>query len=293
MNAFCIKSRRSYANGIISLIVRFRDIESSESRTLGTARIQLADVIQAANLTFHQQCPVTTTTSEIIIGRASVKVELGCRGLHFGADFLEAISTNAIDGNVHSVVGSECYSHFSYSNRDCPLNVRRSEGIESLYSHKSYECCDHKYRMGDAFYETSVYDIHDDQPEDKSDNPSTPLNIESNSNNAQRINGRNVENVVEDVSDRDLNHVLGKVDEISDDDVGNELKGLFHIGQINYCSWYQSTTDTFIVCRPFWSDIALVTENCPNKTNEENYQLNYLEVRSYFELKNINDLGEE
>ncbi|XP_055320202.1 C2 domain-containing protein 3 isoform X2 [Sitodiplosis mosellana] len=279
LNAFCIKSRSSYANGIISLIVRYRDIESSESRTLGTAQIQLADVIQAANLTFRQQCPVTTTISEIIIGRLSVKVELGCRGLHFGADFLEAISSNAIDGPVHSVVASECYSHLQYSNREYPLSARLSEGRECLDSHKSYEWRDYKHRVGDLFYENCAYDIHDDQTGDRSDNPSTPLNLDLQSNNSQRKNGRNVENIGDDTSGRDVTHALGNVDDMSDD-AGDALNGLFHIGQINYCSWYQSTADTFLVCRPFWSDSALVTENCPNKTNEENYQLNYLELFS-------------
>lgn len=264
---------------MILLTVRYRDIESSESRTLGTARIQLADAIQAVNLTFHQQCPVTTTTSEIIIGRISVKVELGCRGLHFGADFLEAISSNAIDGNVHSMVTSECCSHLPYSNREYPLGTRLSERKDCLDSHRSYDWCDYKHRMGNLFYETCVYDIHDDQHEVKSENPSTPLNIESHSRNAPRTNGRNLENIPDDVSD--LSHTLGKKDDVSDES-SDELKGLFHIGEINYCSWYQSTMDTFLVCRPFWSESALVTENCQNKTNEENYQLNYLEVRKHF-----------
>lgn len=289
LNAFCIKSRNSYANGLISLIVRYRDIESSESRTLGTARIQLADVIQASNLTLCQQCPVTTTTSEIIIGRISVKVELGCRGLHFGADFLEAISSTAIDGNVHSsVMASECCNHLQYSNREYPLSTRLSDGIQYLDSHKSNKWCDHRHIMGDLFYETCIYDIHGDQTtENKSDNPSTPLNLDSHSNNAQRTNGRNVENIGDNLSSRELNHALGKVNEMADDDTDDKLNGLFHIGQINYCSWYQSTTDTFLVCRPFWSESALVTDNCSNKTNEENYQLNYLEVCFFLLIRSL------
>lgn len=280
LNAFCIKSRSSYANGLISLIVRYRDIESSESRTLGTARIQLADVIQANNLTLRQQCPVTTTTSEIIIGRLTVKVELGCRGLHFGADFLEAISSTAIDGNVHTaVMANECCNHLQYSNREYSLSARHSDGIEYLDSQKNYEWCNHKHSMGDLFYETCIYDIHGDQTtEDKSDNPSTPLNLDCHSNNMQRMHGRNAGNNEENSSGRELNHALGKVNEMPDDNTDDKLNGLFHIGQINYCSWFQSSTDTFLVCRPFWSESALVTDNCPNKTNEENYQLNYLEV---------------
>lgn len=288
LNAFCIKSRSSYANGLISLVVRYRDIESSESRTLGTARIQLADVIQASNLTLGQQCPVTTATSEIIIGRLSVKVELGCRGLHFGADFLEAISSTAMDGNVHAAaVASECCNHLQYSNREYPLSARLSDGIEYLDSHRSHEWCDQRHRRDDLFYETCIYDIHGDQTtEDKSDNPSTPLNLDSHSNNAQRTNGRSAENIGDNVSGRELNHALGKADEMAHDDADDKLNGLFHIGQINYCSWYQSTSDTFLVCRPFWSESALVTDNCPNKTNEENYQLNYLEVRFLLLIRN-------
>lgn len=265
------------------MVVRYRDIESSESKALGTAKIQLADVIQSANLTFQQQCPVKTMTNEIIIGRLLIRVQLGCRGLHFGADFLEAISLNVIDDCVHSAVSSECYSNCPYSNREYTLNTRLSNDRKCLDSQKISKWHDHKHRINELLYETCVHDNHDDQTENKSDNPSTPLSIESHSNDTQRTNGRNVGNMMDGMSDRDLAHALEKVDETNDDDMGDGLEGLFHIGQINYCSWYQSTLDTFLVCRPFWiTDSALVTEKCQNKTNEGNYQLNYLEVRRTF-----------
>ncbi|XP_031632072.1 uncharacterized protein LOC116346267 [Contarinia nasturtii] len=276
LNTFCIKSRSSYANGIISLIIRYRDIESSESRTLGTARIQLADVMQATNLTFHQQCPVTTTTSEIIIGRLSVNVELGCRGLHFGADFIEAISSNAIDANIHSV-SNECGSNFACSVREYPV-------MEYFDSHvKSHEWSDqrmitNKNEFDDFMYKTCVYDVHDDQTDDKSNSQSTPLKIES--NGAQQTNRKNTENITDDVSSKDLTHGLNKMEEMNDD-IENELKGLFHIGQINNCSVSQLTNESFVVCRPFWSESSvLVTEYYQNKTNEENYPLNYFELFS-------------
>lgn len=89
-------------NGIISLTIRYRDIESSASQTLGTARFELADVVQAPNLSFQKQCQVATVTSEIVIGRISIKVELGCRGLHFGGDFLDAIALHTVNTDAHS-----------------------------------------------------------------------------------------------------------------------------------------------------------------------------------------------
>lgn len=286
LNTFCIKSRNSYANGTISLIVRYRDIESSESYTLGTARIQFADVIKSTNLSFHQQCPVATTTGEIIIGRLSVNVELGCRGLHFGADFLEAISSNAISEYT-----------LPSSVKDYTVCSRFSEDREYLYAQKNHEqfCCDHrmttdcvnKYIMDDFLHKTCAYDVHDDPTDEKTNSQSTPLNIGPNSR--QHMNHQNMENVMDDVSNKDLTHGLNKIEEASDD-MENELKGLFHIGQINYCSVSQLTTDNFVVCRPFWSNTsALVTEHYQNKTNEENYSLNYLEVWNFvhFSLKCI------
>lgn len=242
------------------MIIRYRDIESSESRTLGTVRFQLADIIQATNLAFHQPCPVKTETSEIIIGRLSLKAELGCRGLHFGADFLDAICSNT--NNIHE---SE------HDNRHYP---RYTDYIDYRQSH---ECCRYPHKRDDLFYEQCIYDIHDEQTDNKSETPSTPINIESKSSNPQKVYGRNVEKDFQDLPDKELNLQLNKPDELNDDNE-NELKGLFHVGLINYCSWFQSASDTYLVCRPFWSESIFGTENCQNKTKEENYQLNYLEV---------------
>lgn len=243
--------------------IRYRDIGSSASHSLGTARFQLANVVQATNLTFQQHCPVRIASNEIIVGRLLIKAELGCRGLHFGGDFLEAISLNSVDVNKPSLPSEYCNQYSQYP--------------EYLDSYKGYEYYEPDHKRGDLFYETCLYDIHDEPTEDKSENPSTPLNLATHSGNAQEMNGNKLNNIVDEMSDKDLSHRLGKADELADD-TENELKGLFHIGQINYCSWYQSSSDTFLVCRPFWTDLALVTENCQNKSKDENYQLNYLEV---------------
>lgn len=260
------------------LTVRYRDIESSESHTLGTARVQLADVIQASNLTFHQQCiPVTTTTSQIIIGRISLKIELGCRGLHFGSDFLEAISSNAFDEQIHSMPTKFCNRLPRLATEYSSLTNRHDDEALYLNSHDSYDWFYHKERLGHLFYETCVSDIHDNQTDEKSDSSSTLINIGLHSNDTQKTNGKKKENIPDEQPDKQPTHELGEMDGRQDEN-GDELKGLFHIGQINYCDGSQLTTNNFLVCRPFWSDSALVTENCKNKTNEENYQLNYLEV---------------
>lgn len=257
-------------DGIISLAIRYRDIESSASQTLGTARFQLADVVQATNLSFQKQCRVSTITGDIVIGRISIKVELGCRGLHFGGDFLDAII-----GNCSNINANRCQSPiYQLSNQYFDGHPNHAEYLDSC---RDYEWRKYERKMDDLFYETCLYDIHDEQPDDKSDPQSRPLNTEAHSNDAQKMNGKNLANIANKITDKDLIHGLCKSDELSDDG-GNELKGLFHIGQINYCSWYQSTSETFLVCRPFWIDSALVTDNCQNKTKEENYQLNYLEV---------------
>lgn len=254
--------------------MNYCDIESSESRVLGTARIHLDDIIKATNLTFQQQCPVTTLANGIIIGRILVKVELGCRGLHFGADFLEAISSNAIDGNT---VWNDYCSHFSndnpdYFNRQCEVDEEKSY-FESSRKYDGYE---HEHRLDYGHYHSCVYDVHDEQTENKSNTPSTPMNIESQSSNAQKLNGANSDNVADEPTNKDFIHGSSNVDELNDD-AENELKGLFYVGQINCCSWYQSIEETFLVCRPFWVDAALVTDNCLDKTKDETYQLNYLE----------------
>lgn len=228
---------------------------------LGTAQFQLADIMQANNLTFQQHCPVKIITNEIIVGRLTIKAELGCRGLHFGADFLEAISLNSSDNNDQIFANNIHKSHLQY--------LECSNQCSNQYkSHKYFE---HELKSNDW------YDTHDEHTEDKSDTSSTPVNLDTHSNNAQKLNSDRLKNMNDDMSNKDLSHKLCKSDELIDESE-NELNGLFHIGHINYCSWYQTMLDTFLVCRPFWTDCALVTESCQNKTNDENYQLNYIDV---------------
>lgn len=266
LSNFSIKSHNSYANGLVSLVVRYRDIESSVLQTIGTANFHLADVIHSTNFTFQHQCPVKITQSDIIIGRLSVKAELGCRNVHFGADYLEAIAFNSIDSNK---------------------NVLPSDHI---YAFCSNEWRPMVHEMDELLHDTCLYDIHDDQYENKSDNSTTPLNLNTNnSNNLPKSNGNNLNNSVDEMSDKDHLQRLSKLDEV-DDDATNGLSGLFHIGNINYCSWYELKSEMFLVCRPFWVDTAIVTENCQHKTNEENYKLNYLEVSLKLNPKYFNIL---
>lgn len=251
-------------------MIRYRDIESCASQILGTARFQLADVIEANNFTYQQHCPVKMATTEIIVGKLTIKAELGCRGLHFGADFLEAISLKSLDIHKQRLCNDfyDPYQHCS------PFSTNL------LYQNKGYNCYEYDLQSSDLFHETYLNDIHDEKPEDKSENPSTPLNMETHLNNAQKINGNKLDKMTDEMANKDVSHELSKSDELPDESE-NELKGLLHIGQINYCSWYQSVLDTFLVCRPFWTDLVLVTESCQNKTRDENYQLNYLEVLVY------------
>lgn len=285
LTTFCGKSRTSYANGRISLIVQYRDIESCVAQTLGTAQFQLADILQATNFSFQQQCPVTIASSEIICGRLSIKVELGSRGLHFGADFLEAISIESIATATWRQTfpiadnDEDCYDYNRCQNcqtRQCRLNNHN----------KSYEWCSNGLWYDDM-HDLCAYDIHDEPTENKSQTPpSTALSTtQVNGNNA--ANNVSIDGNGDDGAEHDEHSLkLNKMDELSTDTDENTLKGLFHVGQINYCSWYQSTAETFLVCRPFWiTETALITENCQHKIHEENYQLNYLEVLFRFITK--------
>lgn len=278
-----MKSQSVYANGRISLNVQYRDIESHTSQTLGTAQFQLDDIINATNLTFQQQCPVTIASSEIICGRLSINAELGCRGLHFGVDFLEAISIDSINTNTawrqsapitdhdQDCFGYNCYRNCHSATHHCCLN------------NSKYSACISNDLCSCNRYLCTAHNIHDEQTEDKSQTPSgQPLNTSQPQNTMNSIpmsesNDGNSDSAQNNGNEHSLK--LNQMDELSSDTDENTLKGLFHVGQINYCSWYQSTADTFLVCRPFWiADTALITENCQHKINEENYQLNYLEV---------------
>lgn len=63
------------------------------------------------------------------------------------------------------------------------------------------------------------------------------------------------------------------------DGAQDTLEGLFHIGNIKFCnSQHHLLSNTFLVCKPFWLDGALLTEHFMIDNTENNQHLNYLEV---------------
>lgn len=63
------------------------------------------------------------------------------------------------------------------------------------------------------------------------------------------------------------------------DGAQDTLEGLFHIENIKLCSsQHHLLSNTFLVCKPFWLDSALLTDNFMIDNTENNQHLNYLEV---------------
>lgn len=234
---------------VIHLTFWFCHVISNKTQKFGIAQIKLNDIATATNLTYKKQCLIQTCTGGVIVGQVSVQIELGCRELHFGNDYLDAISLNR---NIHD-----------YAIDD---SILYSPNLKT----KSILCdVKDRLRLDDYTYRSCA---HDEQSKRSTDHhQSTASNTESTSTPNQyqpplssNQNGNNTHShfVSESFSGTDGG--------------GDTLQGLFYVGQ---CNSLQATNETVLICRPFWmTEQILVTDNYLNQ-NDDIENLNYLEVR--------------
>lgn len=111
---------RAGAFAVITFVIWFRSAKMQHSEMIGTSSVRFMDVLNANNnFTLNNRCAIRTTTGHIVVGLLDTKIEVGCRGIHFGVDFLDAIS-------IEPTIENDCQSidscAYTVSCRDCCCN---------------------------------------------------------------------------------------------------------------------------------------------------------------------------
>lgn len=252
----------SFADGTVCLTFWYRDIISNRSRYLGLTKIRLADVIEGTDLTYKRQCSIRTSSGGVIVGAVMIKIELGCRELHFGSEYIDAMSmTKSIHElplNFETEIANSGLlrePHLYYNDIDCDAFIH------------------HQLQMDQLMVRSCVHDEHTVR---NAGNPPTSTESNSHSNQSHHSRQQSMHNRLGESSNN--SHTLGSNDSpaIPDD----TLQGLFYVGQ---CSSLQPIDETLLICRPFWSDDVLVTESYRSR-REDNCYLNYLEVSVFKDI---------
>lgn len=256
----------------LSLIVWYRDAQMKRSQIIGAAHVPLRDVLKSNDFTLKKRCLVRTITGSIVLGLLTLKLELGCRSVHFGSEYIEAISLDPSD--------VECKGHHiqpsSFYHRKF---IGSQHGICGDYCANCCKLCEHDAKIDDMILDACVYDAHDDHSNGKSTSPSV-IDGQSNGTGDNRArllrNGDGTNGKI----DRDdemfgLNND-GAPNHLDDPHCDLSLSGLFYVGLINFDRSRPRLGDTFLVCRPFWtSDGVIMTAKCGNNI------LNFLEVNDF------------
>lgn len=257
------------ANEGLSFIVWYRDAQMKQSQIIGATHVPMRDVIKSNDFTLTKRYSVRTTTGDIVLGMLTIKMELGCRGVHFGSEYLEAISLDPED------VEDDGHRH-----RPSPFHPRHFPGHHETCADFCSNCCklrEHDAKIDDMILSACVYDAHDDHSNGKLTSPPALGNGQTNGSGEDR--GRPVRD------NNGMNGKFGRGDDMFDnsndgapnhlDDPNRDLSltGLFYVGLINFDRSRPRLGDTFLVCRSFWtSNAVIMTDKCGNI-------LNFLEVR--------------
>lgn len=261
---------KAIASDGLSLIVWYRDAQMKQSRIIGAAHVPLRDVLQSNDFTLTKRYSVRTTTSDIVLGMLALKLELGCRGVHFGSEYLEAISLDPQD--------VECDGHrFQPSPMLYHRNITATNASCGDFCANCCKLREHDAKIDDLILSTCVYDAHDDHSNEKLTSPST-VGGQSNGSSGRSTRASNGTNgkVGRDDETFGLNND-GAPNHLDDPNHDLSLSGLFYVGLINFDRCRTRLCDTFLLCRSFWtSDAVIITENCGNNI------LNFLEVTFWF-----------
>lgn len=253
---------RSHHNknaGTIQFIVWSRECGTKLSQLLGTATVQLSDVLTAPNVTYTKVCPVTSTTAYIVLGTLHVQLSLGCRGIHFGAEFMDAIAGQ-----------KENIAYDPFEDED----GRRLDFIQC--QQPSFQppcrccCCVNESRKA-----ANPKNCHHDDPKASSGMATTSTTSQSsgssNPTSTTRSNNTNVEMVAANSGSKCI-HITEPNQETGESQL---LCGLLYIGSLFHLQKQTNVSDQighFIVCRGFWQEDATSTSMC------ENNVFNFLEV---------------
>lgn len=221
----------------VTFKIWFRQLGEKQSQTFGIAVVRVRDIVKSTNFRYVAKCSVTI--GDIVLGTLFVRLELGTRGLHFGRDFIEAISLNKenlLDGDDIGIisVGRDHRQTTSKMTRPRVCVHDTNEVTESSQTTKENQ------------------------------KPVEPVAIDSRRELSARHMFKNNEK---------NDHLVNVENRFSADDHATLLHGLIYIGSIFHLKPHSARTiDTYIVIRAFWSDSAITTGASVNDV------FNYLEM---------------
>lgn len=228
----------------ITFKVWFRQLGEKQSQTFGIAVVRVRDIVKSPNLKYVAKCSVTI--GDIVLGTLFVRLELGTRGLHFGRDFLEAISLNKEN----------------LLDEDCELiSVERDhrQFVEQITSkQKTPRTCIHDTNEANQSGGGGGQSAKGNQKQ------AEPLAV----GNHRELSVRHAFN-----NNENNEHLVNVENRFSSAAQSTLLHGLIYIGSIfRFQRHVPSTIDTYLVIRAFWSDSAITTGVSVN------HVFNYLEM---------------
>lgn len=251
------------SNAIHTINLKFfvwhRPFGQSDSNLLGIAYVKFSDVCEAPDYTLVQNVPVLSKDGTIAIGSLHFEISLGCRGLHFGVDFLDAITSckeNIFDPfpeHSQAISGSS-------SNRSQPeLQQKKSE--QQKYCRVP--------KMGKQVV-SPASSSNDKQSQNQS---VATVSVAQQTDTSSQSAADGGKRKPYDNPNNDDKHIQ-TMKPLSEPNETNILHGLLHIESISHNApgFALDNTGNFIVCRSFWRKDVTTTNMCKNNI------FNYFEV---------------
>lgn len=245
------------STAIMKFHVWHRPFGQKTSQLLGECNIKFSDIFEAPDYTLIQNTPVLSKTGSIVIGSLHLEISLGCNGLHFGIDFLDAISSHK-----ENIV--DPFNEFDIYN----FNNRYNDNYQIPVTNQV--CC-----RASKFVRQIVGPTY--QADDKQTNQvvsSVSVAQQTDAEQDFSVGGKHDRNHQDNNQNNDDKHFLA-MKPSSDSTESNILHGLLYIGSISHTQAPSVALDNigyFIICRSFWKDDVTATAMC------ENNIFNFMEV---------------
>lgn len=218
-------------------------------------------MLTAPNVTYNKVCPVTSATAYIVLGTLHVQLSLGCRGIHFGAEFVDAVAGQK--------------ENFAYD----PFEDDERRQLDSVQCQQpSFRpaccccCCVTEFRKA-----ANPKNCHHDDPNASSGTATTSTTAQSSETSDPATTTRSSNATVDNLAANSGSKCVGITEPILETNESQLLCGLLYIGSLFHLQKQTNVSDQighFIVCRGFWQEDATATSMC------ENNVFNFLEVKS-------------
>ncbi|XP_058460199.1 uncharacterized protein LOC131435922 [Malaya genurostris] len=219
---------------------------------LGSATVKLDELLNN-RFSCYKRCPVRLVADDIALGMLTVRLELGARGLHFGADLVDAV-----------MLGKENIS-ISSTSSECDIS-------EPCWSFKSsaIKCCNKLPNWNNCRGRPICCTL-----DERKSNELTEKTVQSQGLPPQQQIGSGLRSHSEKTSSMPDSKTMASKDE-TEELSRSLLHGILHFGHLKDAPALQNG-GYFLVIHGFWSNEdspVLTTEHCQNQ-NSFNYLITF------------------